>query len=78
MLSGGGGGGGGDVPYNGDQSYGDQSYGDQAAGGYGNQSGYVDNTGEWDDTPNSYYQQDNQPPPFNRGTVHVQINGSYT
>jgi len=69
VLSGGGlgGGGGGDVPYNGDQSYGDQSYGDQAASGYGNQSGYVDNSGEWDDAPSSYYQQDNQPPPYNRG-----------
>jgi len=26
-------------------------YSNQSAGGYGDQSGYVDNSGQWDDTP---------------------------
>ena len=64
------------MSYNGNQSYGDKSaggYGDQLAGGYDDQSDYVDNSAEWDDTPNSYYQQDNQPRPYNRGRKNYSL-----
>jgi len=30
-----------------------------------------DNSGEWDDQHTSYYQQDNQAPPYNRGTLII-------